>query len=483
TFSLSATVNDETCPGDENGAIELTLNNGTLPFSFVWSDGSTSSTLNGLAAGEYTVTATDGLGCERIESFTIHNQAPGPFFITAAGPIVFCAGDSVLLNASPVPEGYIYQWYEGNQLLAGQTEATLQVDSSGAYYVRLEGPCEVVNSSNWIFVDVRPVANAFISPLNGSTAACQGDTIFLVSTPLPDSLGYQWYQESTLLEGQTDSVLAVLAEGIYYVIPTGGECENPQSNWLFVDFIGPNLFNNDAPTLCPATSFDLNDLTIIDLNNAGASLSYHSGTPADESNLLSELLLSIDSTTTIYVLATTDDCQDELPITIETFPAITAPEIELDVSNQLLQVPAIYASYQWFYLGVPLNGATMANWAPQDIGEYTVEVSNANGCVVRSAAFEYDGVSSNRDLQVRPWSVEVFPIPLQEALTIQLESEDRQILQIQISDVLGQQLWTTTHRLQGHDQLQVAIKAWPSGIYFLHIDDGQQQVIRKLVKP
>lgn len=62
------------CPNISNGSIELTStgNNGTVTYN--WSNSGSSNLISNLAPDKYIVTATDGIGCVRKDSFTLVNQ-------------------------------------------------------------------------------------------------------------------------------------------------------------------------------------------------------------------------------------------------------------------------------------------------------------------------------------------------------------------------------------------------------------------------
>ncbi|MFO0675787.1 MAG: hypothetical protein U0169_04595 [Polyangiaceae bacterium] len=58
TVSVALQV-DPSCNGTSTGRVELNVTGGTAPYTFLWSNGQTSSTIANLAAGTYQVTVTD----------------------------------------------------------------------------------------------------------------------------------------------------------------------------------------------------------------------------------------------------------------------------------------------------------------------------------------------------------------------------------------------------------------------------------------
>lgn len=55
---------DITCHGDDDGSATV-YPSGNAPFSYLWNDGSRSSSVTDLAAGKYKVTVADALGCKQ----------------------------------------------------------------------------------------------------------------------------------------------------------------------------------------------------------------------------------------------------------------------------------------------------------------------------------------------------------------------------------------------------------------------------------
>lgn len=59
--------------GSDDGFININVSGGTPPYTYLWSDGQTTKNAINLAAGNYTVTATDSENCSQTASFTVDN--------------------------------------------------------------------------------------------------------------------------------------------------------------------------------------------------------------------------------------------------------------------------------------------------------------------------------------------------------------------------------------------------------------------------
>ncbi len=69
--AVSASVTDEM--GGNDGAIDLTVTNGTAPYDFSWSNSETTEDISGLAGGTYMVTVTDDNGCSIMDTITVES--------------------------------------------------------------------------------------------------------------------------------------------------------------------------------------------------------------------------------------------------------------------------------------------------------------------------------------------------------------------------------------------------------------------------
>ncbi len=99
-----------------NGAINITVNGGTPPYVYSWSNGANTQDISGLAPGDYSVVVTDALGCNDAFVGTIEAVCPQNLGITSAisDESALDAGDGAIditVNGGTPP--YLYSWNNG----------------------------------------------------------------------------------------------------------------------------------------------------------------------------------------------------------------------------------------------------------------------------------------------------------------------------------------------------------------------------------
>lgn len=75
-ITIQETISAPTCEGSENGKIELQVSGGTAPFTYTWSNGANTKSIENLGAGTYSVSISDASGCSFQKTFSIQADAP-----------------------------------------------------------------------------------------------------------------------------------------------------------------------------------------------------------------------------------------------------------------------------------------------------------------------------------------------------------------------------------------------------------------------
>jgi hypothetical protein len=112
-FGVTVSATDATTVGGSDGSATSTVSNGTSPYTYLWSNGATTSDISGITQGIYTVTVTDSLGCQAIGSATVSEPSCAGFSATTT--TVNASGATVADGSATVtPAGgtspYNYAW-------------------------------------------------------------------------------------------------------------------------------------------------------------------------------------------------------------------------------------------------------------------------------------------------------------------------------------------------------------------------------------
>ena len=116
---VSSSSTPVTCFNGSDGSASLILQGGTMPYTYLWSDGQTTDTASNLSAGNYTCIISDFNSCSSASnpiSITITQPSSGLNNSTAPYTQfnVDCFGDStgsVFLNTQGGAQPYSYEWF------------------------------------------------------------------------------------------------------------------------------------------------------------------------------------------------------------------------------------------------------------------------------------------------------------------------------------------------------------------------------------
>lgn len=224
TASVTAGALTTFCSG---GSVAITANANNVA-SYLWTAGATTKVNTAVATNNYkcTVTYTDGCPYTTNAISVTVNPLPAAT-ITASGPLTFCTGDSVTLQAN-TGAGLSYQWKKGSSNISGATQSSYKAKLAASYKVvvtntnlcsKTSGAKKVViNCREGIFDDhiiLSPNPANDVTNLNFYADAEDQITISII-----DYTGKQVMAKSyAVYNGENSIVIAVnsLPSGIYLI--------------------------------------------------------------------------------------------------------------------------------------------------------------------------------------------------------------------------------------------------------------------------
>jgi len=122
-IAVTGVVTNISCNGASDGAIDLTVTNGAMPYSYVWSNGDTLQDIDTLIAASYSVTVTDANSTTATASFTV-TQPSAIVVNVVVDSNVACNGQmngGLTATATGGTGNLNYSWNAGNRSLAAQS--------------------------------------------------------------------------------------------------------------------------------------------------------------------------------------------------------------------------------------------------------------------------------------------------------------------------------------------------------------------------
>ena len=112
-LSLSISSTPTTCYSTCDGSISSSISGGIPSYSYLWSNGSTNSSITGLCTGTYNLTVTDSNGCSNSDTINvIINPLPNSDFTFDPQPTDLNNPDILFINLSSTNTSY--QWNLGD---------------------------------------------------------------------------------------------------------------------------------------------------------------------------------------------------------------------------------------------------------------------------------------------------------------------------------------------------------------------------------
>ncbi len=473
-------VNDTDHVICEGTAVDISLQDlsGQWPLSYQWflNDapivGATSTTVNASLAGIYTAQVTnDGTGCTFLtEEVTVNIDIVATPEVTADGATTFCDGGSVQLSTTDMPTN-TYQWSLNGSAIPGATSTLINADTAGGYSVVIMSSSGCTSQpSDAVIVSVSAIPAAPVVSVDGPTQFCEGGAVTLSIAEVPGST-YQWYLDGMLIDMATNDSLTTLSGGSYTIVGTSDAgCASEASATTVVTVnvlpVVPGVINSEPTTFCQGGGTTLIADAIADVNYQW----YVDG------NMINGATGSQISTTNaggyIVTVSSAAGCTATSDIVEVIVNPLPAPAV-IGLSNDSLLVTGV-GTWQWYLDGVALAGATDPWWVPTEDGAYTVQFTDAGGCVSLSEEWIYlsTGITTTTS---EPMQLQ--PNPNTGAFTIELSTAQGDLYEV--FDATGH--CVGKGRLNGV-RTSIDMSSAEQGLYFVRAThQGTTTVLRMVI--
>jgi len=187
-ITIAVTATNVSCFGGSNGSATASASGGTPGFTYLWLPSSTPGPgIGGLAAGTYTVQATDANLCVQTQTFVI-TQPLAPLTVTASTTPVSCFGGSNSTASSTASGGttpYNYTWLPGS--LSGQNISNLPAGTYTINVIDNKG----CTATNTVSVSQPTALTLTVGSVNSTCGSANGQ-VSVTATGGTPSYNYTW---------------------------------------------------------------------------------------------------------------------------------------------------------------------------------------------------------------------------------------------------------------------------------------------------
>jgi len=245
---ITPNANSILCYGDETGVIDISVTGGISPYSYNWSNLSTSEDLIDIPAGNYVVTITDNSGCTKIQAINV--DQPNPLQVTLPSNFTYCnQTPEILATVEGGTTPYSYQWNTG----ATGSTIQYQTNNTATYSVTVTDNNGCVDQDiieiTIVDIDLEVFAN--------KDTVCPGDPVLVTTNIIGGIAPYTIYDNGNI----TSFPVIVYPNGQEnYTLQVVDACGN--TAYAIVDIythpIPPLSFNADILQGCPPLTVNFN---------------------------------------------------------------------------------------------------------------------------------------------------------------------------------------------------------------------------------
>ncbi|MBN8703748.1 MAG: gliding motility-associated C-terminal domain-containing protein [Bacteroidetes bacterium] len=388
------------CVGNTNGIITSNFSGGSMPYNYLWNTSATTSSLNNLTTGVYTLTLSDNNGCSLQLSTLLGASGGGTASISAQSNVSCFGGTNGSATASVIGglAPFTYNWSTNS------TSSQINNLAPGSYIVLTTDANGCTSLDTAIISQPNAPLSATASITSSVTCNGAANGIITVATAGGTS-GYIY----TLSPGNTISFNGIfngVAAGAYTILVTDANgCTSSATAFGSIIIPQPNPINVSANISANASCFGTATGIINASANGGVPNYLYSLAPSGQTSTTGIFTNIVAGTYTVIV---TDNANctstNNAVVTITQPTAITfaanttvtnesCPQTFDGSINTVASGGAGGFSYSLLPAGATNNNGTFSNLSA---GSYTIVVTDATSCTAVSQAFAITNQSEGK---------------------------------------------------------------------------------------
>ena len=315
--------------------------------TYLWSTGSSGTTISVSAAGNYWLSVASPFGCKSSDTINVH---VGSVAVNLGPDTMICPGSSLVLSSPTTPVGSTYSWS------IGAASTTITVSSFGTYWLSVSnGGC---TGSDTVHVSAAPLP---VVALGNDTSVCSGSPFTLQSIYSYTGATYTWNT------GAVTSSIHPMTTGTYWLQVTNSYgCKASDTINVSINPFPVNL--GPDTIMCPGNSITLSS----PVTPAGSSYSWSTGATSPS--------IVVSGFGTFWLNVTNGICTgtDTVHISPAPMPVVFLGNDTAVCTGSPYLLQSLYGysgvSYEWN------TGATTPSIYTATSGAYWLQVTNSYGC-------------------------------------------------------------------------------------------------------